>query len=352
MVAIIIRVLIVAWVAVEVISWKLWLPAHSFPVVPFLALPTFVHIALFVSFFILSILLFIKPTNRYLLLGLLVTEMISMLGDELRWQPWLYQFLFIVFSIVINSKKPRLVINSIIFILASTYFFSGLQKINKDFLQNVWLRQILVHFLHFSNAVYSSRLVRYSGLIVPAVEITAGVLLLLPRQHKLFLLFPIGMHLFVLLFLGPLGIQYNPIVLPWNAAMAIFIYLMFIRGNAVFSYRDLFTGWNKVIAFFWLVMPVVGMLGYWDKFFSSSVYSGISHNMKIYLADTTALPSQLAPFVVYEKKGYQDIHQVINVHDWCMTELNVPVPPEARIYHSIELSFKEKYSNLKPVFVR
>lgn len=343
--------MIVAWAAMETISWKLWLPFHSLPAVPFITLPSFVQIALFVSFFIIAAMLFLKPGNRYFLLCLLVIEIISMLGDELRWQPWQYQFLFIAFAIFINTKKPCLAINSIILILASTYFFSGIQKINTGFLQNIWLRQILVHFLHFSKAVYSSRLLRYSGLVVPAVEITAGILLLLPRQHKMFTIFPIGMHLFVLLFLGPFGIQYNPVVLPWNAAMAAFVYFIFIRGNAIFSFTELLRGWNKAIAFAWLILPVAGLLGYWDKFFSSSVYSGVNHNMKIYLTNTTTIPSEIAPFIRYEKTGFQGFHQVINLHDWSMNELNVPVPPEQRIYKSIELSFTEKYSNLKPVFV-
>ena len=274
-----------------------------------------------------------------------------MLGDEIRWQPWLYQFLFIVFAILVNKRKPSYAINIIILILSSTYFFSGLQKINGGFLQNVWINLVLIRFLHLPIAITNSRFVHYAGLIIPLFEVLAGIFVLLPKQRKLFAFFPISMHLFVLLFLGPLGIQYNAIVLPWNAAMAVFIYVLFIANNNTFVFARTIYHWNILIAFAWMVLPIAGMFGYWDKYFSSSLYSGKNHNMKIYLADTTAIPIELAPYVLYSKKGFQNIHKVISLHGWSMQELNVPVPPEKRIYKSIEISFQKKYSYLHPVFV-
>ena len=339
-----------AWLTMKIISWKLWLPDHSIPAVPFVNLPPPIQIFLLASFFVIALLLFIKPLNRCLLLCLLITEIISLLGDELRWQPWLYQFLFIAFAVFINAKKPKLAINSIVLILASTYFFSGLQKLNSGFLQTIWLRLMLVKFLHFSNSVYGSRFWRYAGLLVPLFEVMTGVLLLLPKQRKIFAWLPIGMHLFILLFLSPLGIRYNMIVMPWNAAMAGCVYILFIMNTTAFSFAGLLSKSNWIVALAWLILPVAGLFGYWDRFFSSSIYSGNNRHLVIYIKNSAAIPPELLPFVSYSKARFQDVHSYINVTEWCLAEFNVPPPPEKRISEAIELQFQKKYGYLQPLF--
>ncbi len=340
----------ITWAIMKIISYKLWLPNHTFPSIPFLSLPSFVQIALQASFFVITFLLLIKPLNRWLLLCLLLTETLSMLGDQLRWQPWVYQFLFILFSVFINHKKPKFAINNIILILASTYFFSGLQKINSGFLQNVWLRLVLVRFLHLPSTVYSSRILRYAGLIVPLIETATGILLLLPKQHKFYALLPMGIHLFVLVFLSPLGIHFNAVVIPWNVAMAAFIWILFLQNHSVFLFSLLLRGSNIVVGFAWMLLPIAGMLGYWDRYFSSSVYSGNSPYLLIYIADTASVPPELRTYLSYSKKGFQGLHTYINVNSWSLSELQVPVPPERRIHATIEQEFEKKYGVVKPVF--
>ena len=332
-------------------SWRLWLPYRVFPQVPVIALGSSLQIALFVLFFVIAVALLFKPLNSFLLLGFMITEIITLLGDEMRWMPWAYQFLFILLAILINKKNPRFAINSIILILSSSYLFSGLQKINGNFLYYIWQRLIMIRFFRLPPAVYRNRTMYWAGLSIPLFEIASAILILLPKQRKIFALFPIFIHVFIILFLSPIGIDYNYSVVPWNVAMAIFIYILFVKAPVVFSFSETFYKGNVAITLIWTVLPFAGLFGYWDKFLSSGVYSGNVPYMIIYLPDTSVIPSELKPYVAHSKYGYHGLHQFINLHEWGMKELQVAIPPEPRIYKEVGQLFKEKYTDLQPVCV-
>ena len=335
----------------KIMSWKLWITNRSFPQVPLVPLNSSLQLLLFVLFFVFSVLILIKPVNIFFLSSLLTIEIISMLGDQLRWHPWEYQFLFICFAVVLSKKNPQRAINSIIFIFASSYFFSGISKVNSSFLNDIWLRLMVVKALHFPHKVYYNSVIKYAGLAIPLIEIVCGILLLLPKRYKVTAWLPIGVHLFILLYFSPLGLSYDYIVFPWNVAMMIIVYLLFINNKTIFSFQDIFYKRNSIIIYAWILLPIAGIFGYWPPFFSFKLYSGKPLSMIIYILDTTNIPSEIKPYVRYSKKGHQDLHFYFRPFIWCNDELNVPIPPERRIYESLQASFEEKYRTMKFVFV-
>ena len=132
--------------------------------------------------------------------------------------------------------------------------------------------------------------------------------------------------------------------------MAFLIWIIFGSNQNIFSFKAIRYKLNIVIAFAWMILPVVGLSGYWDRFFSSSVYSGNNLHLLIYPKDIAFVPSELKSHLIYSKQAYQGLHYYINTSDWCLSELQVPVPPERRIYAVIEKEVEEKYGRMQPVF--
>src|SRR5262249_20231145 len=116
-------------------------------------------------------------------------------------------------------------------IMAATYVWSGVQKMNASFLAEVypWL---LTPVLPVMPAALRP-LVAGAGIVVPFVEPGLGLSLLVPRLRPLAVGGAVAMHLLLLLDLGPFGHNYNSIVWPWNVAMATLVVVLFRRTPAV-----------------------------------------------------------------------------------------------------------------------
>src|SRR5665213_2795813 len=93
----------------------------------------------------------------------------------------------------------------IIFLLASTYFYSGLCKLNEGFLHTVWTDMVLKGFFKLPGYFYGQRWVYYSGYLAGITELLPGIGLLFKKTQRLSARVLIAMHLFVLLLLGPIG---------------------------------------------------------------------------------------------------------------------------------------------------
>jgi hypothetical protein len=191
--------------------------------------------------------------------------------------------------------------------------------------------------------LYTNPVIYYTGWIIPVAEILSGIFILLPKQKTFFAFLPISIHLFILLLLGPFGIRFNMIVLPWNIAMAIFVYLIVLYKRQSFSITSLFYKSNIIIGFTWLLLPIFSWAGYWDKYFSSSLYSGVKTYLHAYPKVPDNLPLSLQRHLYHLKTNYKGLTACINAQEWSLSELKVPIPPERRIYLSIADSLTRRY---------
>ena len=331
------------WILMKAISLKLWIKERNYPLVPIVDMPSFIHYTLLLVFFALAAWLIYKPDSRYVMIAILLTEAIDMLGDQTRLQPWHYQFWFTFLAIAGNYPNKAKALQAIVFVTISTYFFSGLQKINSGFIDTVWSFHILKRFFNLPNYVIRHRPVQLAGYVTPLIEI-GGALCLLLRKHimKLGASLLIGMHIFLLIFLGPLGLNYNVVVWPWNVQMAIFLYLLFIKNNIRFKPLVYNSYTNLVVALFWGLMPIVGMFGNWDKFLSSGMYSGKGKLWQYHFNDSTKIPAELKSYAFYSKT---DSSARIVLTDWTIQELNVASVTEPRLLTSITRQLNERYKN-------
>jgi hypothetical protein len=143
------------------------------------------------------------------------------------------------------------------------------------------------------------------------------------------------MHLFILTMFGPMGLDWNNIVWPWTAAMAIFDVLLF--SGAEFSWREIV--WSgrdprhlAAIVLF-AMLPALSFFNLWDSYLSSALYSGNLTEAQIYLSDAgkAALPAAIAARAVHTSPDTN----VLNLQRWAIEDLNVTPYPETRVYRAI-----------------
>jgi hypothetical protein len=305
--------------------------------------PPLVHTSLFVLSVFLTIAAFLNTKNKCLLIGLLVTDLLLCVLDQNRWQPWEYQYLLVIFIFIINTHRQNIIPIAISFLLAFTYIYSGLSKLNEGFLHEIWINVLLKHFFRLPAWVTAKHWVYFSGYILGIVELLAGIGLLFKRTQKICAMALVLMHLFILLVFGPLGLTYNKIVWPWNVAMILYLYFVFIRRNSqVVGFRQLNVGWNRLVILCWGILPAFNFIGYWDNYLSMNLYSGNTPKMSVCVGDTSGC-KQLIKYVHKVNKPRICAEAMISIQYWSLTETNVPVYPERRVYKTIGRKLTKQY---------
>jgi hypothetical protein len=213
-------------------------------------------------------------------------------------------------------------------IVVSTYFYSGLQKINSDFALYVLPRL-------FGGSETTAFPFRALAILPPFAEAALGVGLLTRRLRNLSVVAATAMHGFVLLSIGPFGSNSNSVVWPWNLAMIAFFYLLFWKTR--FSFAEII--WNnqfafqKVLLLLVIIMPLFSFCGWWDSYLSWSLYSGNVDGGNIFV--NTAVADQLPDYLHGYITHLSGNNSRLDIYDWSVGELNVPPYPEARIFREL-----------------
>jgi hypothetical protein len=324
-------------------SRALWIGPRSYPLVPvssmFPVIDGAVAQALYIALFVLAAVALVAPKPRWPIAGFLAVMAAFCLMDQTRWQPWVFQYSFLLAATALYSwdradaDGAKRTLNIARLIVAGTYVYSGLQKINLNFMENdfPWLVQPITNL--FPSA---ARVVGGFGMVAPFIQVTFGVGLLTERFRRPSLMAAVAMHLFILAMFGPAGLDWNDIVWPWTAAMAIFDILLF-SGTPEFSWREIV--WNgrdpchmaAVVLF--AILPGLSFFNLWDSYLSSALYSGNLTEAQIYLSDAgkAALPAATASRLVHTSPNTN----VLNLQRWAIEDLNVTPYPETRVYRAI-----------------
>jgi hypothetical protein len=352
----IIRIICLCWTAGKLMSPKLWLASRLFPLVPplkFLQVPGPVHLLLFISSLAILIAVFILPSKKYLILSLLIIEIATCLLDQNRWQPWEYQYIFMMLAIVSNFKNEKNQNSVIAFIIITVYFYSGLQKINPYFSAGT------VSFFNrafpntFDHNGFIQKLLFHSGYVIGSIETLLALSLLFKKIQKPAKVLLIFMHLFIIVLFSPLGINYDLIIIPWNIAFLVLVYIIFLKKPVVqISFPELYKTRNRFFMLLFGVIPALNFFGYWDFFLSSSLFSYKPPEMYIYIHKTGSSKS-LEPYYTYTKDIFSGgvIDTVINVRGWAFKEIGVPAYPEIRVYKKIQKDLTKDYPDMKATYV-
>lgn len=345
-------VLAVGFIVSLLLSTKLWLTDRTYPLTPVLSnlpQPNFPFDYLLYGSLIVCLFftIFHKNFKRYLI-GSIILVTFLLLLDQSRLQPWVYQYttmllVLCVFSWQVNDlRSVPYILNISRFIVATIYFYSGLQKLNPEFiiLTFPWMMQPITHQLSLNSSD-----VILVGITVPIIEMLIGLALLSSKFRNYGIFLATVMCLFVLTTLGPTGLHWNTVVWPWNVALLIMVFVLFYRTkqSSVFNVLSIIKqplGITAIILFG--IMPMTYFFHIWDSYPSWSLYSGTTNQANIVLPDEMVggLPTNIQRLIVQSPDG----KKVLSVFDWSYHELNVPPYPETRIYQNIARNFCEKYA--------
>jgi hypothetical protein len=276
------------------LSPKLWLSTRYFPLSPVSAkLPEIpAPFDYFLYVLLLLLLILVAALERraiYLALFLALALLLGLL-DQSRWQPWFFQYVFMLAALCqYNSGSPeqdrrKAMLNSCRLIVAGTFFWSGIQKLNFSFVNRIF-PSLIGPYLKFLFGSFSF-LPHFLIIVVPLLEIFIGVGLLTRKFRNVAVVTAVIMHLFILMLLVP--VRLNSIVWPWNVAMASFVVILFWRDREFSASEVLLPrklSFQIVVIVLFGVMPLFSFFGLWDSYLSAALFSGNVPNAVIYVSE-------------------------------------------------------------------
>jgi hypothetical protein len=318
------------------LSPKLWLSERVYPLTPVFtmmpAIPAPLDIILYASLLAMLIAIAIVERPSKLIGAFAVVAIAVALFDQSRWQPWFYQYMLMLIAVGFCSRSTAL--NTCRLVVVCTYFWSGLQKANPDFVRNgfPFMMEPVTQLLPSSLAGIMNSM----GFIAPVVELAIGVgLLTRPfRTYAIYAAF--GMHAFILLAIGPFGHSANSVVWPWNVAMVCFLLILFWKKDEVSPREILWPEgiYPRVVLVLFGILPALSFFNLWDGYLSSALYSGLRNTGVIYVTDALKerLPKEIVGHIYPSNKPGTGI---LILREWSMSELNAGIYPEPRIYKSL-----------------
>jgi hypothetical protein len=309
------------------VSAKAWVSDRTYPLVPLsesvppLPYPAdHIFFALFAALLV-GVALFKGRVAGSLALMAPVLAAFFVFQDISRLQPWLYQYSFMLAAVGLSGIRrldTEKALDACRLIVAFTYFWSGLQKANASFVENVypWLTEPLLARLPSA----AEPLLLPGAYAVAPAETAIGLGLLGRRTRKPAVVGAILMHAFILFVIGPFGHDFNSVVWPWNVAMVAFVLVLFWRPpddpSSIAILRPRSSVFHATTFILFAFMPVFNFFGLWDSYLSSSLYSGRTEKGYVWTLDGGVLRAK-------------------NIDHVALDEMNLPSYPEERVYKKV-----------------
>ena len=320
-------------------TWKLWTPQTEFAQVPLFgwagSLPSFVD---WLGFgVLLGSLAFSawKPESNRIWIALAVSLGVLIIFDQHRLQPWTWQLLLL--SVFLSSASSgQLGRVPYVALTISIYFWSAVSKLDTDFFSShgQTLVEALFGTIRIDAAAWPGRWKWWLATTLPLGEMLVAVGLSWSRTRRAALIAATGLHVGLLLALGPLGLGHLPGVLLWNLAFIGHDWLLFGRrfGDATrWDGQDDFGAarWTPSLTLrvsllaLVCVWPVAARWGYCDRWLAWSVYGARSERVSVTLTDEgiRALPVSARRCVVDGE---------LRLDQWSLAALDVPMYPQLR----------------------
>jgi hypothetical protein len=223
------------------------------------------------------------------------------------------------------------------------------------------------------------KVLRLAVASAPITEIAIGVALWVRPLRRAALGAVLVVHLAAVLFLGPLGHNFNWVVWPWNLAMIVLVWVLF-AADTFWQARDDGSGRHSshvkepkarraaalgpgitqtfaelrrsktatVVVALFSFLPILSYAGWWDSYFSFALYSGNTANANIFISEPfgARLPPKIGAYVLPFRPDYDREHQgprLLNFTAWAYEEMHVLLIPEPRNFRCIFQSL-QKYS--------
>lgn len=334
------RVVAIAFLAQMTLSMNLWIPIdRTYPALPLFSFIPVSYVYWLTGWFSVVFLIglcfaSINPLWRQpsLILSLVCFFML-ILEDVNRFQPWAYVYIALMVSIAWYGwrEHPKRQVATLQFVLVMVYFWSGVHKLNVQFVNDVfpWLVGI------FDS---TSWLKGYSflGYSMGLFEILIALLLLLPKGRRLAVILGSLLHLAILILLVADG--WNTVVYPWNIAMIALLFILFWDSKTT-PYII-----HKSCRPNWLVLSLFGILPFLYLFplipnwMALSLYSGTTMECDLVVQKSgveSCFPAGLEKDII----SYGEDLSLLSLDSWGMHDLNVPPVASRYTYKSVGREF-------------
>lgn len=327
-----------------ILSFNLWINTRGFPMTPIISgielSPPFDFLICIIFIALLLCNTIFKRTN--LNTGLVIILFLLIIQDINRLQPWTYIYLIAFILMSINSflNIEELIKDAFQIIIIGAFFWSGISKLNYHFLEVTYLN-ILEKVFRIEQL---DMFINYQefGFIIPLIEISVAILLIINKTRNSGVILAISSHLFIIYFVSPLGINNDMIVIPWNLLMIIIVYLVFYNRKIVEGFK-----WKNVnekivksiVILFVIILPFFNLFDKWDNFLSFNLYSDKIKNLLIVIDDKeiSKLDQKLQNRFV-NLNGIEG-GKVLSLTQWSFQELNTPYYPEKKVLNTIQEYF-------------
>ena len=255
-------------------------------------------------------------------------------ADQSRLQPWFWQYVWMLTILSLRSPddeaSARRALGACALIVAGTYFWSGWQKFNGGFVYDTfpWLTAPFTG----GRPTTGPKLAAVGWLAGP-VEACGGLALLIPRCRPVAVAILVGMHAFILACVGPWGHAWNYVVWPWNFFMVAAMALLFLARPDVLPRllppTRLDWASARLVVFAWWLLPAASLVGWWDAYLSSALYSGASLKGSLEIRDPVLdrLPEPCRRAARALRPGW---HRV-PIQEWSMAALRASAYPARRV---------------------
>lgn len=268
---------------------------------------------------------------------------VSCLYDYSRLLPWFYQYSFMLGAMAIcnaSGGEPEETLNVCRLINVSIYFWSGLLKANRYFIQSGFMA--LVGPLLKNLSPHWRPFFRLSAVLVPFWEAGVGIGLLFPQYRVLAILAAAAMHGFILLCFSSLGRGTHRTIWPWNITMLATTIVLFGQAG---SPMDILIGQGSW--FHWLVLllfaclPVLGLFNRIDCIFSHAYMTGrhILGYLHIHQRLYDKLPAEIQAECNDLGRGHAQRY-LLDLGAWYVKQLGMNPPQNVQMLQSVARDFR------------
>ncbi len=355
-------------------TWRLWTPQTRFPQVPLFSWVSEIPAAVdWLSFTMMGLTLicllvlllasFFKKRSGadccprlQMLCGclFLLAFLLEVIFDQHRLQPWAYQFALGLLILTV-LKPPRAIALFRLFVI-SIYFYSALSKCDASFVQTLGrqLAEGLFSAVGISTAYWSKQTLSWIAASFPLGEFLIAFGLFFGRTRQIAMWAAVGMHVTLLLAIGPFGLNHYQGVLIWNVYFIlqdlILFHSRFQNQKSVAPAdsqvedrlsRPAYSSLERAVQILiWIVLlaPLLEPTGYFDHWPSWGLYAS-HHDRVVLLVDEEAkwdLPPDVQPFIDSPQPLSRWCR--LRVERWSLADLGAPLYPQARFQLGVALA--------------
>lgn len=338
------------------VTWRLWTPQSEFPQIPFFAaltdVPGYVD-WLAIAVLVLSLLgagvASRETVWRRAMMVFATAAVLLILLNQHRFQPWAYQF--VLFATIMASCRERAANRLMRWIVVSIYVYSAISKFDYQFLHSLGphFLSTLAGLVGITSADWPVNLQAWLASLFPFGELVVGIGLLVSRTRRAAIFAAIGLHMLLLLILGPWGLSHQPGVLVWNLYFIVQAWMLFAdhRDAEVPLAKDTRRRVTESLCFVLtcgvIAFPASEPLGYCDHWPAWELYSPRSSRAHVAIHDSAVdrLPPEVQELLgpASEMAGWRQLH----IDRWSLDSLSVPIYPEDRFQIGVALALAREH---------